>query len=322
MNYALNFTQKPIAVIGDLMLDEFIFGSAVRLSPEAPVPIVKVERREYRLGGAGNVAANIKSLGGNPIVIGLLGNRDDASNKIRDLFVQRGMTDRDLYYSPDRKTTVKTRVVVNKHQIVRFDEENTNALSKSATDDFVSRMQHAISNAAAVIVSDYSKGVITPFIMNKIVEFTRDIPDIPIFVDPKIQNAVTYYGFRNAVITCMTPNLAEAQGLVGDDVHRPVDQLARDLVQRFNTKYMLVTQGDEGMTLLADDKAVHIPTTAQEVFDVAGAGDTVIAALTLAHTSGFSITDSARLANVAAGIAVGKSGTHSVTIEELCAKIQ
>lgn len=329
----LKLTDRPILVLGDLILDEYIKGTATRLSPEAPVPVVNIKDSEYRLGGAANVAANIRALGGNPITIGVLGD-DNEAHQVAELFRIHGMSTAGLIRTDLRRTTTKTRIMVNRQQIVRLDKENTHCVDQKTESDLNWRVQALAKGCAAVIISDYAKGFITPSLMTTVV-YVIPPTTVPIFIDPKIQNAISYYGLPKHAITCMTPNLQEAQDL--NSVHLSlrsnlsIEDAGNTIIREYGCQYVLITRGEDGMTLVEDTatypptkqpySAHHLPTAAQEVFDVSGAGDTVIAILALARVSGMEMLDAAKIANIAAGIVVGKSGTATVSLDELCTAI-
>ncbi len=312
----MQFSEAPIIVLGDIILDGYLHGAASRLSPEAPVPIVNAEFRDtkYSLGGAGNVAANIKALGGNPVLIGVIA--DDADGEYVCSFLEeKGMHTDGLVWSGIR-TTVKLRLVANRQQIVRIDSEYP--FPEPAAIRLSSLLREHASTARAIVISDYAKGVVSDATLTKALELSREY-NIPIFLDPKVANAVLYRRCTRvslAKIHCMTPNLAEAEGLTAQI--GPLDEIGGTLLSEYSTDYALVTLGEHGMSLYGQDcHPWYLPTVARAVFDVSGAGDTVIAALALASISGFNIYDAARIANAAAGIVVGKPGTATVGYNEL-----
>ena len=316
----MNFTQRPILVVGDLILDEYIHGEVTRISPEAPVPIVQFREAEYRLGGAGNVAANIATLGGKPHIIGLFGD-DRNAGILDDLFNDYGVSYTETRAWSDRQTTVKTRTVANGQQICRVDRETIQPVSGTTLSTLVSRIKYRCVDAAAIVVSDYGKGVIVPEVMDT-VRSCAESAGIPIFLDPKVSHADTYRSrYSGYPLEVITPNHHEAEGLGGKyDLY----DTATSISARYAAKNVLITCGESGMTLVshipnAPMKRTDIPTAAKEVFDVSGAGDTVIAALTLAVVSGYSVEQAARLANLAAGVVVGKRGTATVSYDELAA---
>jgi len=306
------FTSKTIIVLGDIMLDEFVQGRVRRISPEAPVPIVEITSETYRLGGAANVVANIRSLGGRPIPIGVLGN-DRAADRILELMKQSGVETSGLIRDA-RPTTVKTRILShNNYQIARTDRESREPLSSGAnklvSDAFISRL----NSADAVIVSDYDKGVVNRELMADVLPKAH-AAKIPVFLDPKVHHA-DYY----RPVTMLKPNHGEAELLTGMQITNPglLSEAGQRLLQKFGCQYVLITRGEEGMSLFDGSGSQHLKTVAREVFDVTGAGDTVIATLALAYAGGATMTESAILANHAAGLTVGKIGTATVSPSEL-----
>jgi len=305
-----------ILVIGDCILDKYIHGTATRLSPEAPVPVINFESEESRLGGAGNVAANIKSLGGRPFMISICGN-DAERIELHDAFSSKDIYERQLTVCYNRRTSVKTRLIVNKQQIARLDREDTKQLCGVMTQDVMRAVDRHLEHwvTSAIVVSDYAKGLISSRLMYHLAS-----KGLPLFVDPKVSNWRAYIDLA-AAIQVITPNLHEAEGLTGLKASDGIDFIGRKLIEKFACHYALITRGEDGMSLYAandkDSKGLHIPTAARAVYDVSGAGDTVIAALALAYSSGLSMQESAIFANRAAGIAVGKAGTATVTKEEM-----
>jgi rfaE bifunctional protein kinase chain/domain len=311
---------KMILVIGDLMLDEFIWGKVRRISPEAPVPIVDVTEETYRLGGAGNVAANVRALDGNPIVIGLVG-KDSAGDRVLSLLKQLGIDATDIIRS-DLATTVKTRIIAHNQQVVRADRENKQPIGWQLTTEIAAAFNRHLSKVGAVIVSDYDKGVVNRDLLGEILPQARS-RGIPVFLDPKVHHA-DYY----RPITMITPNLHEAELLTSLSISGRIEleNAGRKIMEKFGCEYALITRGEDGMSLFNSNgtegmRSHHLPTFAREVFDVTGAGDTVIATLALAHAAGGVMEECATLANHAAGIVVGKLGTATVTRSELLADV-
>lgn len=308
------FPGRIILVVGDAMLDEFIWGRVRRISPEAPVPIVEVRDETYRLGGAGNVAANIRALDGTPIPIGVIG-RDRAAERFRDLLAQTGVDASGLIEEPLRPTTLKTRIIAHSQQVVRADRESRKPLAASINKSLAEAFDQWLPRAAAVIVSDYDKGVVNRDLLGEILPKARSA-GIPVFLDPKVHHA-DYY----RPVTLITPNQREAELLTGLSIEdeQTLNEAGRRLLERFACEYALITRGEEGMSLFNSTGSHHLPTFAREVFDVTGAGDTVIATLALAQSSGATMEEAATLANHAAGLAVGKVGTATVSCSELVA---
>jgi D-beta-D-heptose 7-phosphate kinase/D-beta-D-heptose 1-phosphate adenosyltransferase len=306
------FTDRTILVVGDLMLDEFTWGQVRRISPEAPVPVVEVDRETYRLGGCANVAANIRALGGNPKTIAVVG-RDAPADRLRALMAELAVETSGLVEDRQRRTTLKTRIIAHGQQVVRADREDRSAIPDAVVDQLAGRFLDEMSSAEAVVVSDYDKGVVNAGLLGRILPEAGRV-GLPVFLDPKVHHADYYKG-----ATLITPNHREAELLSGMAIRSASDLEAagRSLLERFSCPYLLITRGEDGMTLFGDGAPHHIPASAREVFDVTGAGDTVIATLALAYAGGGTIEESAWLANDAAGVVVGKVGTATLTREEL-----
>jgi D-glycero-beta-D-manno-heptose-7-phosphate kinase len=308
-----NFTSKTVLIIGDVMLDEFIWGNVARISPEAPVPVVDVVGETYRLGGSANVAANVRALDGTPIPIGVIG-RDSASQRVEELLQESGIEARGLAHS-ERPTTLKTRIIAHSQQIVRADRENKKPLSSELNLELTALFLQYLPRAAAVIVSDYDKGVVNRELLSAILPKARSA-DVPVYLDPKVHHA-DYY----RPITLITPNQREAELLTATtiDCDAALEQAGRKLLHQFECEYALITRGEGGMSLFtaSGSGSHHMPTYAREVFDVTGAGDTVIATLALARAGGATMEEAATIANHAAGIVVGKLGTATLSRSEL-----
>lgn len=309
---------RNVVVLGDVMLDEFIWGDVTRISPEAPVPVVNIQRESTRLGGAANVVANVTALGASAKVIGVVGN-DPAAEKLREALRRTGgvQTDTTLIEDKNRPTTIKLRVIAHNQMVVRADREERRHVNGQIEARIIAAAKEAIANADVLVISDYDKGVITPRILKKILPLAYQ--RIPVLVDPKIRNFKSY---RPA--TLVTPNHHEALRLASleDDNDETLHQAARAIRNRLACDAVLVTRGDRGMMLVEGDAPpVYVDTAAREVFDVTGAGDTVIATLATALAAGASMTEAAVLANHAAGIVVGKIGTATASAEEVLASI-
>ncbi len=305
------FKGRTILVVGDIMLDEFIWGKVRRISPEAPVPVVEVQNETYRLGGSGNVAANIRALDGTPLPIGVLG-WDGAANQVLKLLRESGIDISGLIRD-DRPTTVKTRIIAHSQQVVRTDRESKKPLSDAVNSELAEIFQQHLSAAQAVIVSDYDKGVVNRKLLSEILSKAKQCA-VPVFLDPKVHHA-DYY----RPISLITPNEREAELLTGMaiDCAESLEVAGQKLLERFECEHALITRGEAGMSLFNRTGSHHLPTFAREVYDVTGAGDTVIATLALARSGGATIEESAILANHAAGVAVGKIGTATVSRAEL-----
>lgn len=304
---------EAVAVLGDLMLDRFVWGVVSRISPEAPVPVVEIEREDFHLGGAANVARNLASLGARPLLFGVVG-EDEPATQLRSALRERVLSDEAVISEPGRRTTVKTRIIAHSQQVVRTDWESSEDIAGKTEEKALEIIETIIADARAVVLSDYAKGALTPAVIERAIALAK-ARRIPILVDPKLRRYRLYRG-----VTLVTPNQAEAARFTGlvvhseDDVEAAAEAILRDL----QCEGVLVTRGEHGMSLFeAGRPPVHIPTSAREVFDVTGAGDTVIAAAALALAAGAGLPQAAELANRAAGIVVGKLGTAVVEPEEL-----
>ena len=308
------FAGRRILVLGDMMLDEFIWGKVRRISPEASVPVVEVSRESYHLGGAGNVAANISALGAAPVPIGLVGD-DYSAARLSKLFTDQGVEPSGLVSESGRPTTVKTRIVAHNQQIVRADRESKTPLTDERNRALLDAFLKWLPSCGAVIVSDYDKGVVNRKLLSEALPAAHRA-GIPVLLDPKVYQA-DYY----RPITLITPNQREAELMTGTTIENDsqLEVAGRKLLERFECPYALITRGEEGMSLFSQEGSHHLPTFAREVFDVSGAGDTVIATLALALTAGATMEESAILANHAAGLVVGKVGTATVSRTELLA---
>lgn len=316
-NLADQLLGKRVLIVGDVMLDEYVWGKARRISPEAPVPVVEVLRHSYTPGGAGNVAVNVASLGGVAILCGVVGD-DLASEHLRQALTACGVGDEGLLTVSGRPTTHKSRVVANSQQIVRVDTEHNTPLSHQDQVVLLETIKTFLPQVDVCLLSDYAKGMISPYVAQELIVAARQAGK-PVLVDPKNPDFSRYRG-----ATVVTPNALEAAQASRCDINTTADLLvaARALLPVLDGSALLITQGDAGMSLFQPGvEPVHIPTVAQQVYDVTGAGDTAIAMLALALSAGAGLSDAAHLSNVAAGIVVGKAGTASVTLPELMGHI-
>jgi len=310
------FADRPVLIVGDVMLDHFVVGRVTRISPEAPVPVVAFERDEHRLGGAANVAHNVRALGGRVAVVGTVG-RDAGAERLAGALTGAGVDASGLVTDPARPTTTKMRVVTERNQQVsRIDYESDREAPPDVERLLVARVEERIGNAAAVVVSDYLKGTVTRTVAARTIEMAR-ARGVPVIVDPKVPH-VDYY--RGALL--VTPNHHEAEAVTlrrlraTDDVRAA----ARAFRERAGSAAVLVTRGEHGMWLLDDHDGEHdLPAAAREVSDVTGAGDTVVAAVALGLAAGASLVEAATLANHAAGLVVAHFGPATVTPQELLA---
>jgi D-beta-D-heptose 7-phosphate kinase/D-beta-D-heptose 1-phosphate adenosyltransferase len=306
---------RTVLVIGDLMLDHFVIGSVDRISPEAPVPVVRFARDDYRLGGAANVAANLLALGAGVEVVGMIG--DDAEGeRLRAELSRSGIGTTGIVTDPSRCTTRKTRVVTTRNQqVARIDYEGDNEATRELAAELVARIDHLAGATGAILISDYLKGVVTREVVAAAVA-AGERHRIPVTTDPKVPHATYYAG-----ATLVTPNHHEAEAVAHMRLRTDADAAgcARRVGELTGCPNVLITRGEHGMWLHTPDGDTALHAEAREVSDVTGAGDTVIATLTLALAAGASLEEAARLANRAAGIVVGKFGPATVTLEELAA---
>lgn len=303
----------PVAVLGDVMLDKFVWGRVSRISPEAPVPVVEIQREGFRLGGAANVAQNLLSLGARPRLMGTIG--DDASGQdlLRALEAQ-GVSADLILRDPSRPTTVKTRIIAGSQQVVRADHESTLDLEARVAETALEQLSELLRGVKALVLSDYAKGTLTPAIIERAIEGAR-AEGIPVLVDPKLRR---YRCFRQ--VDLLTPNFGETERMAGLAIESEAElaEAANIILAELDCGAVLITRGERGMSLFERHREpFHIAASAREVFDVTGAGDTVIATAALTMAAGASLAESATLANHAAGIVVGKLGTATVAREEL-----
>jgi D-beta-D-heptose 7-phosphate kinase/D-beta-D-heptose 1-phosphate adenosyltransferase len=305
--------EARILVVGDLMMDRFLWGKVHRISPEAPVPVVHLGSETAALGGAGNVARNLRALGAEVDLVGVIGT-DRGGEELLALLADAGLDSGGIVREVQRTTTVKSRVIAHHQQVVRIDREATGRLAEATRAELSERCLGCLGRVQAVIVSDYAKGVISPLLLTSLMPAAA-AARLPLAVDPK---PVHFKDYRGA--TVITPNLMEAMAMTGLSGGSPaeVEGIGAALQSQLGCRAVLLTRGEEGMTLFEEGQPpMPIPASAREVFDVTGAGDTVIAVFTLAFVAGASLSEAAVLANAAAGISVGKLGTATVTPEEL-----
>lgn len=306
---------RKVLVAGDVMLDQFLWGKVARISPEAPVPVVEIASETFHLGGAANVAGNVRALGGEAVVAGVVGD-DAAGTRVRAALDEAGIQDALAVADGTRPTTVKTRIIAHHQQVVRADREVAEDIGAQTERGLLERVREALPSCQAVILSDYHKGVVTAGLVKAILSLARR-RGLPVLVDPKVGHFAFY---RGAFL--VTPNQGEAEEATGVRIRGDADLLeaGRRILRRLRCRAALITRGEHGMSLFEQDRRpVHIPTAAREVFDVTGAGDTVIATIGLALGAGASLAEAARLANVAAGVVVGKLGTATASPDEVLA---
>lgn len=306
------FNNTGILVIGDLMVDRYIWGKVRRISPEAPVPVVEITDEDLLLGGAANVAHNVMSLGGKVYLAGAIG-RDDTGKILINKLHEKGFNTDGVIIDGTRPTTVKTRVIAHSQQVVRFDKEIKSDISQSTMSMLLEYVKSCLPKVKGIIISDYCKGLVTKKLIKKILELTG--PRVFVATDPKIGHFDYYKG-----LSLITPNINEASFGSGIDITDSKTMVAagKQLLKKLQCNAVILTRGDEGMTVFEKSgRITNIPTCAREVYDVSGAGDTVIATLTLCHAAGTKLKDAAIIANHAAGIVVGKMGTAVTTQKEI-----
>ncbi|MBL7157122.1 MAG: D-glycero-beta-D-manno-heptose-7-phosphate kinase [Candidatus Omnitrophica bacterium] len=313
-----NFKDKKILVIGDLILDEFIWGKVSRISPEAPVPVVWVKDESFMPGGASNVANNINSLGGKAYLVGVVGN-DERAGILKGELEHRGVNIDGIFADSQRPTILKTRVIAHQQQVVRIDKEKVDPLKDSTIRKISNFVEDVINEIDGLIVEDYGKGLITPKLLDRIVPLARRKKKI-IAVDPKEEHFAYYKG-----VTLLTPNNAEASRAVGFEIKDKgsLKKAGLELLKRLKLRVLLITLGEDGMMVFEEGKPPRkIETLAQEVFDVSGAGDTVVSTYMLSLLSGANPIQAAHIANCAAGVVVGKIGIAVITEDEIIKRVK
>ncbi len=314
------FEKAKILVIGDFILDQFIWGTVDRISPEAPVPVVRVNRESHMPGGSLNAAHNVHALGGKVYPCGVLG-RDLEGRMLLKVLRQHGIDTGGIVYDSKRPTSIKTRVIAHSQQVVRFDREKDDLISLEDCKSILKFVREKIKDVSAVVIEDYGKGVIQPGLLKEIVQLARKNRK-PVIVDPKEKNFSYYQG-----VTVITPNRKEAYNgfeILGAGRGRKagekpsLEAVGRGLMKALKSEAVLMTLGEGGMALFEKNGSItRVPTAAQEVYDVSGAGDTVVATLALSIAAGAKMREAAILSNLAAGIVVGKLGTATVLPDEL-----
>ena len=308
-----SFERKKIAVVGDLMIDQYFWGTVRRISPEAPVPVVEVNSESTRLGGAANVANNVLSLGGEPLLVGLIGD-DHQGHQLTSILKEEGLSDGGIVVDGSRPTTIKTRVIAHDQHVVRVDSESKNQCSEAMAGRILDSLRKNIQTLDAIILEDYNKGVLSKKVIHDVITLAQE-HNVIVTVDPKVFNFLEY---KN--VTVFKPNRAEVEEAMGtrlatlDDVVRAGTKLRDEL----DADNVLLTRGDKGMSLFESSGEIsHFGNVAKTVHDVSGAGDTVIATMTLALASGATVREAAALANYAAGVVVGFVGIVPIEREQL-----
>jgi rfaE bifunctional protein kinase chain/domain len=306
------FAAKKIAVIGDVMLDQYFWGPVRRISPEAPVPIVGIERETMQLGGAANVANNIRALGATPILLGVVG-ADIAAESLRKVLTEQQLSAEGIISDPSRCTTTKVRIIAETQHVVRADREQLHEITPDIEAKLMEVLKRNIATIDAVILEDYNKGVLTERFITQAIELARS-HKVPVAVDPKFQN---FFAFKN--VTLFKPNRHEIERATGTMLNTSTeDAIAADLIKRLSCEYLLITLGERGMKLYEKNGAKHeLPAMVRELRDVSGAGDTVVSTFTLALVSGATPAQAAYLSTCAAGVVCGKVGVQPIFADQL-----
>ncbi len=302
-----------ILVIGDVMLDEYLWGNVSRISPEAPVPVVEIIKESVKMGGAANVALNVKSLGDEPILAGIVG-KDANAGKMMSALKDAQIGSEGIFADPSRMTTTKTRVVAHNQQVVRADRENTEEISQGMIEELLGFAKRNIGQISAIIISDYGKGVITHSLLSGLIDLCQE-NGVFIAVDPKDTHFMNYKR-----VSLITPNHHEAGFVYGKRIRNEaiLEEVGWGLLNRLQARAMLITRGEQGMSLFeADQTLTHLPTRAKKVYDVTGAGDTVISAFTCAVAAKANFREAALISNHAAGLVVAEVGTAQTTKRQL-----
>jgi rfaE bifunctional protein kinase chain/domain len=312
------FAGRRILVLGDVMLDEYIWGDVRRISPEAPVPVVEMRRRTYVPGGASNTAANVAALGGRAQLLGVVG-KDHQAIQLRDVLTRSGIDSAGLVDDAQRVTTIKSRIVAHSQQVVRLDCEQREPLSSQLEDELLRGAELRLPDVDACIISDYAKGVVSSRVARQFIRLARQAGR-PVIVDPKGSDYGKYQG-----ATLIKPNAHEAEACVKHQITDDASllEVSRRLLEMLPGSAILITRGPQGMSLFREGLApVHIPALCRNVFDVTGAGDTVAGTLAMGLAAKGTLEEATYLANQAAGIAVGKVGTAAVTLDELSNEVR
>ncbi len=310
-----NFIGKRVAVVGDLMVDSYYWGTVSRVSPEAPVPVVDVVSESVRLGGAANVANNIQTLGGEPILVGLIGD-DHPGEVFLDILKEQNLSSEGIVKDPARPTTIKTRVIAHGQHVVRIDNESKGDCPEHLQHRIIDAVKYKIHDIDGIILEDYNKGVITKVIIHEIIAVARKYNKI-VTVDPKFNN---FFEYKN--VTVFKPNIREAEEAIGGRIRSDEDVLraGNKMIETLQAENVLLTRGEEGLSLFERGGDVtHMKSLATNVQDVSGAGDTVISTLTMGLAGGASVREAAALANCAASVVVGAVGIVPIQPDQLLA---
>ena len=305
------FKDKNIIIVGDIMLDVYYWGDVHRISQEAPVPVVNITNENVRAGGAGNVATNLFGLNSNPFLIGVLGEDENGNTLLKEL-KDKVISTAGIVQVKDRSTIVKTRVIAQNQQMIRFDKESTSFVPKSVEEKVINNLKNYIKKAHGIILSDYGKGILTPTVISEIMRISKQ-RKVPVYVDPKIND---FSSFK--AVHMIKPNLFEFQSVVGEwNSKKEFDMLGQNLREKLDVDILLVTLGAEGSNLFTKEQQHKIPTKALQVHDVSGAGDTVISTFALSELSGANAEESAFMANYAAGIVCEEVGVIPIILDNL-----
>lgn len=307
------FTQRRVLVVGDCMLDHWLWGTVHRISPEAPVPIVDIDRSTYTAGGAANVVHNLCKLGAGCGIVGTVGD-DESGRRLRQMLEEEGARTEALLALEGRPTTTKTRIIAHSQQVVRADTECRDRIDNSATRALLDAASNHLGDYDAVLFSDYNKGVLIPPLVGPLLEAARD-KGVPVVAQPKPENVEMFPS-----VTLLAVNEREAHGAtaIACDTEGGAEAAGREMLRRLGPDAVLITRGHRGMSLVAStDEAHHVPALARQVYDVSGAGDTVVSVLTLCLVAGASLLEATQLANLAAAVVVQKVGTATVEVGEI-----
>ena len=305
------FKDKNIIIVGDIMLDVYYWGDVHRISQEAPVPVVNITNENVRAGGAGNVATNLFGLNSTPYLIGVLGEDENGNTLLKEL-KDKVISTAGIVQVKDRSTIVKTRVIAQNQQMIRFDKESTSFVPKSVEEKVINNLKNYIKKAHGIILSDYGKGILTPTVISEIMRISKQ-RKVPVYVDPKIND---FSSFK--AVHMIKPNLFEFQSVVGEwNSKKEFDMLGQNLREKLDVDILLVTLGAEGSNLFTKEQQHKIPTKALQVHDVSGAGDTVISTFALSELSGANAEESAFMANYAAGIVCEEVGVIPIILDNL-----
>jgi len=308
------FSKAKVGVIGDLMLDRYMFGAVSRISPEAPVPILEMHTKEVRLGGAANVGHNIRTLGATPLLFGVAG-VDAKGELMKSMLEEHGMSSVGIVSDHDRPTTVKTRVIANSQQMLRIDDEKKHPVSDRVEETLFTLIESHLPELSALVFEDYNKGVLSSRLIRRLIEAAR-AQNVPTFVDPKYDN---FFEYKH--VTLFKPNRAEMEDALGMRIrsNEEIDQAGKKVLDLLSAENVLLTLSEKGMRLFSRDASepFAIPTRARQVADVSGAGDTVIATLAVASACGTSLREAAIMANRAAGIVIEELGIVPIQQKQL-----